>query len=83
MGRLLTILVVGILIVAVWAILVAPDYDLDDTVVRGKVVIAWVLGAVLAGCIEPGRAMTTYLAPWNFLREAYPSLLELTCSRLC
>lgn len=84
-GRFLTIVIVVTLIVVVWAILVAPDYDLDDTVVRGKMPIAWFLCAALAACIGLGSAIAAYLggSRGNTLRQAFPSLLELTCSRLC
>lgn len=84
-GRFLTILVVAVLVVAVWAILVAPDYDLDPTMLRGKLAVAWFLCAALAlsGGFLWILLVRRLLPGWTVLPDAFPSLLDLTCSRLC
>lgn len=83
-GRILTIVVAVFLIFVVWAILVAPDYDLDDTLLQGKLAVAWFLCAVLA---LAGPTLEEWfrclLARGDILPEAFPSILELNGARLC
>lgn len=84
-GRYLTIFIVVLLVIAVWAILVAPDYDLDPTVLSGKQAIHWnvfpaiLLSALLACVLLLERIAAGGRAPRLF----FLSLLELTCARLC
>lgn len=84
MGRLLTITMVAVLVVAVWAILVAPNVDLGPTVLRGKQIVACggfaaLLLPVLACAVMMGALRSSkHAATLPFL-----SLLELTCARLC
>ncbi len=84
-GRLLTLLVVVVLVLAVWVILVALDYDLDPTLLQAKQTLAENAYAalLLLGLLQacpllrrllpfPGPAPQTLLSP-----------LALTCARLC
>lgn len=83
-GRFLRITIVVLLVVAVWAILVAPDYDLDPTTLRAKLAITMFLFAVMAVTACLGAADPLRLpAHWPPSLEAPPSILDLTCSRLC
>jgi FtsH-binding integral membrane protein len=84
-GRYLTLILVVLLVVAVWAILVAPDYDLDPTVLAGKQAIAW---GVWAAMLLTGFMSCALLFERRQRRDevpltVFPSLVALTCARLC
>ena len=83
-GRFLSVFVVAMLVVAVWAILVAPDFDLDPTLLQGKMVLSWLACAGIAlALVLRCLARLRQRRRRDTLPEILSSLLEMNCAWLC
>jgi len=79
--RLLKIAGVAMLMIVVCTILVAPNFDLDPTLLRGKMAVPLITWSVVLLMAALACALVLRMAStWNPLHESFPSPLELTCS---